>query len=77
MTNAVLNLIVLAVLGAVSWPVLRRLRGGPITGTVLVLCLLTVVFDTLMIGVGLYVFDADKILGGKDRVAEMGRNVDA
>ena len=63
MTNAVLNLIVLAVLVGVSWPVLRRLRGGPITGTVLVLCLLTAVFDTLMIAVGLYVFDGDKILG--------------
>ncbi|WP_426593224.1 lycopene cyclase domain-containing protein [Cellulomonas sp. McL0617] len=63
MTNAVMNLIVLVVLGAVSWPVLRRLRGGPVTGTVLVLCLLTVVFDTAMIAAGLYVFDADKILG--------------
>ena len=63
MTNAVLNVLVLVVLVGVSWPVLRRLRGGPITGTVVALCLLTVVFDTVMIGVGLYVFDPDKILG--------------
>ena len=63
MTNAVLNLVVLAILVGVSWPVLRRLRGGPITGTVVVLCLLTVVFDTLMIGAGLYVYAPDKILG--------------
>jgi lycopene cyclase domain-containing protein len=63
MTNAVLNVLVLAVILGVSWPVLRRLRGGPVTGTVVVLCALTVVFDTLMIGVGLYVFDPDKILG--------------
>ena len=38
MTNIVLNVIVLAVLGAVSWPVLRRLRGGPIAGTVAASC---------------------------------------
>ena len=63
MTNAVLNLLVLAVLVGVSWPVLRRLRGGPVTGTVLALCLLTVVFDTAMIAADLYVYDPDKILG--------------
>ncbi len=63
MTNAILNVIVLAVLVGVSWRVLRRLRAGPITGTVVVLCLLTLVFDSLMIGVGLYVYAPDKILG--------------
>ncbi|WP_028045257.1 lycopene cyclase domain-containing protein [Cellulomonas sp. URHE0023] len=63
MTNAALNLLVLAVLVGVSWPVLRRLRGGPVTGTVVVLCLLTAVFDTAMIAADLYVYDADKILG--------------
>ena len=63
MTNAVLNLIVLAVLLGVSWPVLRRLRGGPIAGTVLALCLLTAVFDTAMIAADLYVYHGDKILG--------------
>ncbi|GEK20228.1 lycopene cyclase domain-containing protein [Cellulomonas xylanilytica] len=63
MTNIVLNVIVLAVLGAVSWPVLRRLRPVPILLTVLILCALTAVFDTLMIAADLYVFDPDKILG--------------
>jgi len=62
-TNIVLNVIVLAVLGVVSWPVLRRLRAVPILLTVLVLCVLTAVFDTLMIAADLYVFDPDKILG--------------
>ena len=63
MTNAILNVLVLAVLLGVSWPVLRRLRAGPVTGTVVVLCVLTIVFDTLMIAADLYVYDPDKILG--------------
>ena len=63
MTNIVLNVIVLVVLTAVSWRVLRRLRPGPVVGGALVLCLLTMVFDTLMIAADLYVFDPDKILG--------------
>jgi lycopene cyclase domain-containing protein len=62
-TNIVLNVIVLAVLTAVSWRVLRRLRPGPVVGGALVLCLLTMVFDTLMIAADLYVFDEGKILG--------------
>ncbi|NUU16330.1 lycopene cyclase domain-containing protein [Cellulomonas humilata] len=63
MTNIVLNVLVLAVLGAVSWRVLRGMRGLPLVWTVLHLCVLTAVFDTIMIDVGLYVFDPDKILG--------------
>ena len=63
MTNIVLNVIVLAVLGVVSWPVLRRLRAVPILLTVLALCVLTAVFDTLMIAADLYVYAEDKILG--------------
>lgn len=63
MTNIVLNSAVLAALAVVSWPVLRRLRGGPLVWTVVHLCVLTLVFDTLMIEVGLYVFDPEKILG--------------
>ncbi|WP_249667343.1 lycopene cyclase domain-containing protein [Cellulomonas fengjieae] len=62
-TNIVLNGIVLALLGAVCWPVLRRMRVLPVVVTVLVLCVLTAVFDTLMIAADLYVFDPDKILG--------------
>ena len=63
MTNIVLNVLVLAVLGAVSFPVLRRMRAIPLVGTVVLLCVLTAVFDTLMIDADLYVFDPDKILG--------------
>jgi lycopene cyclase domain-containing protein len=62
-TNIVLNVIVLVLLGAVSWPVLRRMRAVPIVLTVVVLCVLTAVFDTVMIAADLYVFDPDKILG--------------
>ena len=63
MTNIVLNVIVLAAVVAVSWRVLRTMRPGPVAGAALVLCVLTMVFDTLMIAADLYVFDADKILG--------------
>jgi lycopene cyclase domain-containing protein len=62
-TNAILNAGVLVVLLAVSAPVLRRLRGWAVLATVLLLCVLTVVFDTIMIDVGLYEFDPAKILG--------------
>ncbi|MFI2754162.1 lycopene cyclase domain-containing protein [Cellulomonas sp. P22] len=63
MTNALLNVIVLGVLGLVCAPVLRRLRGWPIVWTVAHLVVLTLVFDTLMIDVGLYAYDPAKILG--------------
>ncbi len=63
MTNIVMNVIVLVVLVAVSWRVLRRMRLGPVAGGALVLCLLTMVFDTAMIAADLYVFDEEKILG--------------
>lgn len=63
MTNIVLNVVVLLVLTVVSLPVLRRLRGWPLVCAALHLCVLTAVFDTVMIGVGLYVFDPAKILG--------------
>lgn len=63
MTNVVLNLVVLAVLAAVTLPALRRHRPGPLVITGLVLLVLTLVFDTLMIAVGLYVYTPGKILG--------------
>ena len=63
MTNAVLDLLVLAVLTGACWPVLRRLRARPLAATALVLVVLTLVFDTLMIRAGLYVYDPAKILG--------------
>ncbi len=63
MTNMVLNVLVLAVLGAVCWPTLRRMRAIPLVATAVLLCVLTAVFDTIMIAADLYVFDPDKILG--------------
>ncbi len=63
MTNIVLNVIVLAALVVVSWRVLRRLRPGPLVWTAVVMCVLTLVFDTLMIAADLYVYHPDKILG--------------
>ena len=63
MTNALLNVTVLAVLGIVVVPVLRRLRPGPLVAGALLMVALTVVFDTLMIAADLYVFDPDRILG--------------
>ena len=63
MTNIVLNVVVLAVLVAVSFPVLRRMRAIPLVATAVLLCVLTADFDTIMIAADLYVFDPDKILG--------------
>lgn len=63
MTNIVLNVLVLVVLTAVSWRVLRRLRPGPVVLGALAMCVLTMVFDTLMIAADLYVYAEDKILG--------------
>ena len=63
MTNALLNVTVLVVLGVVLAPVLRRLPPGPLVAGALVMVALTVVYDTLMIAADLYVFDPDRILG--------------
>lgn len=63
MTNIVMNVLVLVALTAVSWPVLRRMRGWPLVAAAAAVCLLTVVFDTIMIDVGLYEYATDKILG--------------
>ena len=54
MTNVVLNLLVLAAVVVGLGPRLRRLRPGPIAVTAVVRLALTAVFDTAMIGVGLY-----------------------
>ncbi|WP_265520280.1 lycopene cyclase domain-containing protein [Oerskovia flava] len=63
MTNIVLNVVVLGVLSAVTFRTLRRGRTRPLVAAALVMLLLTLVFDTLMIAVGLYVYAPDKILG--------------
>jgi len=62
-TNAVLNLLVLAAVLVVTGPRLRRLRPGPLLWTALVLLVMTAVFDTVMTGAGLYDYAADRILG--------------
>jgi lycopene cyclase domain-containing protein len=62
-TNIVMNVLVLVALTAVSWPVLRRMRGWPLLWASVHVCLLTMVFDTIMIDVGLYEYATDKILG--------------
>ncbi len=63
MTNIVLNGIVLVVLLAVCLPTLRQMRPWALVWTVFHLCVLTLVFDTVMIAADLYVFDPGKILG--------------
>ncbi|WP_282949128.1 lycopene cyclase domain-containing protein [Cellulomonas endometrii] len=63
MTNIVLNVLVLVALVAVSWRVLRGLRPWALVWTAFHLCVLTMIFDTLMIAADLYAFDEDKILG--------------
>jgi lycopene cyclase domain-containing protein len=63
MTYLALSLVVLTLLGAVCTPVLRELRGWPVVSTALHLVVLTLVFDSLMIGVGLVSYDPEKILG--------------
>jgi lycopene cyclase domain-containing protein len=62
-TNIVLNLVVIALVVGVSWRVLRRLRPSALVWTTVLLLVLTLVFDTLMIAVGLYVYHPDRILG--------------
>ena len=63
MTNAVLNLCVLVVLGVVFGPRLRGLHRGPLAWTALVMIVMTMVFDSVMIGIGLCAYAPDKILG--------------
>ncbi len=63
MTNIVLNVVVVLLVVAVTWQALRRHRAGPLLWTAAVMVVLTLVFDTIMIAVGLYVYAPDKILG--------------
>ena len=63
MTNIVLNLVVLALVALVTVWTLRRHRAGPLLWTAVVMVVLTLVFDTIMIAVGLYTYAPDKILG--------------
>lgn len=63
MTNIVLNAIVLAVVLLVALPALRHARRAPLVWTAVHLCILTLVFDSVMISARLYEFDPAKILG--------------
>lgn len=63
MTNIVLNLVVVALVAVATAWTLRRHRAGPLLWTAAVMVVLTLVFDTIMIGVGLYTYAPDKILG--------------
>ncbi|MBD8000192.1 MULTISPECIES: lycopene cyclase domain-containing protein [Oerskovia] len=63
MTNIVLNLVVIALVAVVTVWTLRRHRAGPLLWTAAVMVVLTLVFDTIMIAVGLYTYAPDKILG--------------
>jgi len=62
-TNVVLNAIVLVVVLVLAVPALRHARKAPVVWTVVHLCVLTLVFDSVMISARLYEFDPDKILG--------------
>lgn len=63
MTNVVLNAIVLAVVLVAALPALRHVRRAPLVWTAVHLCVLTLVFDSVMISARLYEFDPANILG--------------
>lgn len=63
MTYLVLDLVFLAVLGAACYPALRRQRLAPIAATIAALCVLTVVFDSVIINLGFVTYDPAKNLG--------------
>lgn len=63
MTYAVLSLAVLIAVFAVTVPTLRKLASRPLLWTALALIILTLVFDNIIVGVGLVAYDDDLILG--------------
>lgn len=63
MTYLVLSLTVLAIVGVVTVPTLRRLPLPPLLMTALVLLALTAVFDNIIVGLDLVAYDEAKILG--------------
>lgn len=69
MTYVVLSVAVLALLSAACLPVLRRLPHRPLLLTGLVLLTLTVVFDNVIVGVGLVDYDDDLISGVRMPIA--------
>ena len=69
MTYVILSLVVLSVLAAATAPTLRRLPKRPLLLTGVVLIALTVVFDNVIVGVGLVDYDEDLILGVRMPIA--------
>jgi len=59
----VLTVVVLALVAAVCVPVLRRLPFAPLAWTGLILLAMTAVFDSVIVGYGLTVYDPETILG--------------
>jgi lycopene cyclase domain-containing protein len=58
-----LSLAVLIAVFAITVPTLRRLAMRPLLWTALALVALTLVFDNIIVGVGLVAYDDDLILG--------------
>lgn len=65
MTYVALSVVALALIAAVTIPVLRQLPGRPLLLTGLVLVALTAVFDNVIVGVGLVDYDPHKISGAR------------
>ncbi len=63
MTYVVLSFAVLALVTVATVPALRRLPHTPLLLTALVLLMLTVVFDNIIVGVGLVAYDERLISG--------------
>lgn len=63
MTYLVLTVVALGLLAAVTASALRRLPRGPLVATLGVLLVLTLVFDNIIVGVGLVDYDPERILG--------------
>lgn len=63
MTYVLLSMVVLALVSAVTVPTLRRLRLTPLLLTAAALLALTVVFDNIIVGVGLVAYD-DALISG-------------
>jgi len=68
-TYVVLSVAVIALLTLVCAPVLRRLPRWPLLTTGLVLLTLTVIFDNVIVGVGLVDYDASLISGVRMPIA--------
>lgn len=69
MTYVILSAVVLALLVVACLPVLRRVALGPLVWTLVVLVVLTVVFDNVIVGLGIVGYDEDLIWGVRMPIA--------